>query len=754
MNSDPPGLRTEFDREFTATRLILLLGLLIVIYCPEILLPARALFYRDTGQFGYPVGIYLRNCLWRGEVPLWNPYSDCGIPFLAQWLTLALYPPSLIYVLLPTPWAMNLYILGHVFLAGTGMYFLARHWFGNRFAASVAGLAFAWNGLALHCWMWPNLIATLAWMPWVVWLCERARTGGRRALFWAALAGGLQMLTGSPEQIIYTWLIVLGSFLVGARPWRREFWGGLGRLACVVGLVAALAAAQLLPWMDFLAHGDRNTSAGGNDWSMPPWGAANFLVPMFRMVGSISGVYMQPDQAWVSSYYMGILTLLLAVLGMIKVRTARTMFLGALAVGAVLCAMGDAGVVLKALRTMMPFLGITRYPVKFVVVTDFCLPLLAAAGVVWLQGSGAAAARRSLVLTGAALAAGVAVFAFCVPFPENSRSLVGVNGLVRLLILAAGVGAIVYQARRQDKPGRLTASFGLLLLMGADICTHVPRQNPTVRAGDYAPAAPMMTAVPRLGESRAMLAREPKILMLGLYGRDLEAWFAAQRTLLYGDLNLLDEIPEVNGFFPIHLREESAVAERLYQGAPLPKLQEFLGVSQLCTNLFVWTPQTHYMPWATIGQQPVFQDDAATLDALASPDFEPRRVVCLPLEARGRVTAGGEPRAVIISSNFTASRCEFQTQAASRAMLVIAQSYYHWWNASVDGAAVPLWRANEGFQAVEVPAGRHEVRLVYRDRAFVAGVVVSIVALLVCAVGLGMRPKQAPSAPVTAGSSR
>ena len=60
--------------------------------------------------------------------------------------------------------------------------------------------------------------------------------------------------------------------------------------------------------------------------------------------------------------------------------------------------------------------------------------------------------------------------------------------------------------------------------MGMDICTHVPRQNPTVRSGDYAPMAPPMSRVPQLGESRAMLAREPKTLMLGLYGRDVEGF--------------------------------------------------------------------------------------------------------------------------------------------------------------------------------------------------------------------------------------
>jgi hypothetical protein len=212
MNSDTPGWRTDFDRELTAARLALLLGVLLFVSYPDIMAGTHAFFYRDAGQFGFPVASYLRDCFWRGEVPLWNPYNNCGLPFLAQWNTLALYPPSLFYELLPMPWAMNFFILGHVFLAGLGMYFLALRWFGNRFAASFAGLVFAWNGLALNCWMWPCHIAALGWMPWVVLLAERAWHGGKRPMVWAALAGACQMATGSPEIIFFTWLIVARNF--------------------------------------------------------------------------------------------------------------------------------------------------------------------------------------------------------------------------------------------------------------------------------------------------------------------------------------------------------------------------------------------------------------------------------------------------------------------------------------------------------------------------------------------------------------
>src|SRR5947207_6056064 len=103
---------------------------------PEVILGMAAFFFRDFGYFGYPLAFHHRNSFWRGEVPLWNPLNNCGVPFLAQWNTIVLYPGSLFYLLLPLSWSLGVFCLVHVFLAGLGMYFLARRWTGNRLAAS------------------------------------------------------------------------------------------------------------------------------------------------------------------------------------------------------------------------------------------------------------------------------------------------------------------------------------------------------------------------------------------------------------------------------------------------------------------------------------------------------------------------------------------------------------------------------------------------------------------------------------------
>ena len=67
-------------------------------------------------------------------------------------------------------------------------------------------------------------------------------------------------------------------------------------------------------------------------------------------------------------------------------------------------------------------------------------------------------------------------------------------------------------------------------------------------------------------------------------------------------------------------------------------------------------------------------------------------------------------------------------------MLVVAQAFYHPWHAYVDGNATPLWRANYAFQALEVPPGKHQIRLVYEDRSFRYGAITSLLFLLGCGI--------------------
>ncbi|MBI5802654.1 MAG: YfhO family protein [Verrucomicrobia bacterium] len=530
----------------------------------------------------YPSAHYLRESLRAGELPLWNPLSNCGAPFLAQWGTMCLYPGSLFFVALPMPLALGVFCLLHLWLGGLGARALAERWTGNRFAAAVAGTAFAINGASLACITWPNYCVALGWMPWIILLTEQAWREGGRKLVLAALAGTMQMLTGVPELVILTWgllgVMLVAEWFQGLRfkvqsqsahdcskpphppttsvplaPTGGEGRGEgashpqpiaykspnpsqlitnhfslLTRFLFVILLITALSAAQLLPFFDLLAHSQRDAAYRDARWPMPPWGWANLLVPLFRYFQTPQGFWVQQDQQFLSSYYLGLGVLALALVAVWKSRERRVWLLAGATLFALIMALGDAGFLYTALKNLLPGGGIARFPVKFVLLAAFTVPMLAAFGVAWLMrpvgrdsvepsippavraqraspadadedetrsarlaplemGLDGVSPYRLLLAVGLAIVAGVALIIWLGQqhtlqydrWPETRA-----NALVRLAWLAAALGAIAVVAGFGARAARerLLAAAALLVLLAADSLTHQPNQMPRVNA--------------------------------------------------------------------------------------------------------------------------------------------------------------------------------------------------------------------------------------------------------------------------------
>jgi hypothetical protein len=719
-----------------------LLAALMFAAFSQVVLGLQTFVYRDFGYFGYPLAHHFRENFWCGELPLWNPLNNCGLPFLAQWNTQVLYPPALFYLLFPLSWSLGVFCLAHVYFGGLGMYFLAHRWTSNRLAAAISGIAFAFSGLTLNCLMWPNNIAALGWMPWVVWLIERAWRDGGRAILLAAFVGALQMLAGAPEIILLTWglLTVLALFECGVRnaecgikkPLRL-----VSRFVLIIVLVAGLCAAQLLPFLDLLAHSHRASDYGGASWSMPLTGWANFLVPLFHCHPSFHGVFLQTGQCWTASYYVGAVTVALALLAAWQVRERRVWALSALAVVCLVLALGDAGCVYKWLREHVPGMGLMRFPIKLVVLPVFAFPILTAFGVAWIERASPQSRRKlaAIWLLVVVLVATILWFAWKHPLPDSPWTETWHNAVWRIVFVTA-IFAILFAlvtARRLEL--RRVLHGVLLLLVWLDLLTHAPRQQ-TVNRGVFEPNVPRSLPSPRPGASRAMVSPAAMAELEHSFIPDPAQDYLSRRWTLLWNCNLLDGIPVVDGFFSLYLPEEVQAGALLLAStnSSAPRLADFLGVAMTTspTNFFDWTTRETFLPLVTAGQKPVFAESPATLDRLASPEFDPRREVLLPPDAKPFISATNTVQAQIVSSNFTPHRIELKIKADAPAMVVAAQSYYHPWRAYVDRRPARLLRANHAFQALEVPAGRHEVKLVYEDRIFYLGAAVSLVTLAGC----------------------
>jgi hypothetical protein len=184
-----------------------------------------------------------------------------------------------------------------------------------------------------------------------------------------------------------------------------------------------------------------------------------------------------------------------------------------------------------------------------------------------------------------------------------------------------------------------------------------------------------------------------------------------------------------------------------------------------------------------VGQAQVAESAPAALEAMRRPDYDPQREVVLerdpgppppprtPLRGRLRVWRDriedwlglwSDPRRGTVPPNEAlpasgaegagdtaivhdeAEQIAVRVDAALPAVLVVRDTYYPGWTATVDGEPAPLWRADYLFRAVPVPAGSHVVELRFHSRALARGLQVSLLALvLTAALAFAPLPRRA-----------
>ena len=241
--------------------------------------------------------------------------------------------------------------------------------------------------------------------------------------------------------------------------------------------------------------------------------------------------------------------------------------------------------------------------------------------------------------------------------------------------------------------------------------------------------------------------------------------YLGERLGLFSNCNILDGLPKVDGFYSLYVKEEFEARRLLYLSTNtiparssneaalsleilsisssrfVTNLADFLGVCQITAPgaLFEWQARSTCMPLLTAGQKPVFVDDDASLFALLDPAFNPRRVAHLLQDAKPFITVSNQTEARVVPRQFSAHRVVLETEARQPSLVLAAQTFYPCWKAYVDGQPTRLWRANHAFQALQVPADRHKVELIYRDRGFLCGLIISEATLFCCGMSLFWR---------------
>jgi hypothetical protein len=111
-------------------------------------------------------------------------------------------------------------------------------------------------------------------------------------------------------------------------------------------------------------------------------------------------------------------------------------------------------------------------------------------------------------------------------------------------------------------------------------------------------------------------------------------------------------------------------------------------------------------------------------------EFDPRRTAVVECQdATAPKDAGLAPSSKLeLPRNFPYISSLEKVESPS-AFLVLSEAWFPGWRAALNGKPHPMWRANGVLRGMSVPAGRHEVKMVYAPTEFRMGTFVSLLSV-------------------------
>ncbi|MFP4441308.1 MAG: YfhO family protein, partial [Chloroflexaceae bacterium] len=149
-----------------------------------------------------------------------------------------------------------------------------------------------------------------------------------------------------------------------------------------------------------------------------------------------------------------------------------------------------------------------------------------------------------------------------------------------------------------------------------------------------------------------------------------------------------------------------------------------------------------------VGDVQVQPEDPAQLAVLSNPTFDPAQqaVIAQTADQPFDPDATGTVQVVRRSLNTLELDVRVEARPGYAALLLVRQNYYPGWQARIDGASVPLLRADVNLQGVPLAAGYHRVVLTFMPSYFRTLFALALVALVGSMLLLWRNPGRRASA--------
>ncbi|HEY3444591.1 MAG TPA: YfhO family protein [Paludibaculum sp.] len=656
-----------------------------------------------------------------GRIPLWEPNQWFGQPLIGQAQPGVAYPLNWVLFALPLRdgWIKQVHL--HVYfvlihlMAAWFAYKLARELKCRRLAAVFGASIFSLAGW-LGSTEWPQMINGAVWAPLVFLYLFRA-TKCRAPIRSSILAGfflGMAWLSGHHQIPIFTSLACAGVWIWSLYENRER------RLAAAFlvfwAMAGATAAVQILPAQEYgrLAHrwvGVTDPISWDQKVPYDVHKTFNFKPP--NLLGIVIPGYFEH-----SDPFLGTAALSMALLGItLAWRRRETRVLTSVAIGGLLFSLAHHTVFHGLLYALVPNVEKARSASMAIFIFGFCASMLAAIGLHHLldrpESPWPGRLARSAAIFGGFIFATRFVIMQVKGFPGITEDRSMVIALAALLLCATLLGKLAPR----------TVALCLLGLFLVEVTNSNGFFFPSVEEKNR---TALLRTTSEHSDIAAFLRRQPGM-----------SRFETDESLLAYNFGDWYGLPQANGYLAsitsnVVLHETHQPAAKRLLGvayrignAPTEYFQEDVFTSR--TGLKVYR-HSDVLPRAFSVHRAVRIQQRNQAPAQMK-DIETRTFMLQ--EPPALAECAGTDRVVI--QTYKPTQVKLAASMSCRGMVILADTWFPGWQATVDGKDTPIYEAYGLVRGVVLESGAHSVEFNYRPRSVIFGALLTLLAALVAA---------------------
>jgi hypothetical protein len=677
----------------------------------------------DVAQMDIPRLQFQHDTFSDGRFPLWDPHLWCGQPFLGQ-IVGAAFPLNwpLFFVPLDAHGKIPLdtlnwyFVLLHV-LAALAAYALCRDLQCSRAASVLGGFVYSFDGI-VGSTLWPEVFGSLILAPLVMLYLLRALRR-ERPYPSAALCGvflGATWLAGHHEVPIYLSTAVAAIWLFDLWRAHDDRRRTLALAAVTFVLTALTSGFQTVPGYEYAREAVRWV---GIDHPV----AWNEAVP-YRVhesgslyPSSIAGMLVPRGGGNVEAF-VGVAVLALAAIAVCAAwHSPSVRLVACLALAGLFFAFGGYNVLHGVAYGILPFFGKARIPYRIVAIFDLGVAVLAAIGLDALSIRISTGILRPLRWTLIGFGTVVLTTAFVLAELAHATP----QESFYMAALCALALAAIFSAHHAAHLSTRALRAGIFVLVFFELGNHLPSTLKDRTVAD-AEVAGKLTAS---HDVASFLRAQPGPTRVYLHGDPFN----------FGDWEGIDTL---TGF------GAGATANILGLEWPDPRIQNLLAVQYTVTKEPPRPDQTVLFHGRSGGSVMRNRDalprvrvvhrieTAASTAALwkrlkeSSFDFSTTAILTESVPA---VDSCQRNDFATIRKR-TANSVTVDAELFCRGMLVLADTWYPGWDATVDGRDVSIYQPYGALRGVIVPAGSHHIEFHYRPDTARIGAGCSILGIL------------------------